>query len=114
MLQRNHLDWRMELVSPHDGRLLFGRIARYGYGFGAVVAVMAAFAGVGFWASLLVFWFGGVVAVFGLSLVLSRRKPAQPSADQPEVGGSSDPSDRRRNGRAGPSMQLARSASVKG
>ncbi len=38
------------------------------YGLAAVVAVLAADAGAGFGAILLIFWLGGAVAVFALAL----------------------------------------------
>jgi hypothetical protein len=45
------------------------------YGLAAAVAVLAAFAGAGFWASLLVFWLGGAATVFAVGLIAIARKP---------------------------------------
>jgi len=45
------------------------RLLVSGYGLAAVVAVLAAYSGVGFGASLLLFWLGGAAAVFALALM---------------------------------------------
>lgn len=50
------------------------RLLVSGYGLAAVVAVLAAYAGAGFGASLLLFWLGGAASVFALALMPGVRR----------------------------------------
>ena len=52
------------------------------YGFAAAVAVLVAFAGAGFWASLLLFWLGGAATVFAVGMIAVAGKAHNARADQ--------------------------------
>ena len=74
MLQRNHIVWSKGLSSPQDEHPRLEDLFQYGYAISAMAAGAAVFCGTGLCTGLLVFWLGGVAAVFALGLVLARRK----------------------------------------
>ena len=69
MPQCNDFDWHSKPQIQRDERPSLLRLLISSYGLAATVAVVAAFAGAGFWASLLIFWLGGAAAVFALGLI---------------------------------------------
>ena len=82
MLHRNNfrLPRAPQTHRDEDGSPL--RLLVTSYGFATAVAVLVAFAGVGFWASLLVFWLGGAAIVFAVGLISIARKPNISRADK--------------------------------
>ena len=82
MLYRDNFHWPRASQDLRDGHGSPLRLLVSSYGFATAVAVLAAFAGVGFWASLLVFWLGGAAAVFALGLIAIPGKPHDARANQ--------------------------------
>jgi len=71
---RNNLDFsELSLSQPDECRSPL-RILVPSYGFAAIIAILAAFAGAGIWASALLFWLGGAAIVLALALILTGRK----------------------------------------
>ena len=47
------------------------------YGLAAISAVIAAFAGIGLWPSVLIFWLGGAVTAFAAGVIKAGRSPSR-------------------------------------
>lgn len=86
MQQRTHLVWPKALQSPHCRRVSLLRLLVSSYGLAAIAAVLAAFAGAGFWTSALIFWLGGAATVFAFGFILTRREPFNPRTEHYNSG----------------------------
>jgi hypothetical protein len=82
MLCRDNFDVP-EVTQPMcDGRRTRIHPLALSFSLAAALAALAAFAGAGLWASLLVFWLGGAAIVFPLAMISTGRKPSITRMDQ--------------------------------
>ena len=58
-----------------DGRSPLGLLV-LSYGLAATAAVIAAFAGIGLWPSVLIFWLGGAATAVAMGVIKTGRAPS--------------------------------------
>jgi hypothetical protein len=78
MLHRDNFDLPSNTrLSQDDGRSPL-HILLPSYGLAATAAIIAAFAGIGLWPSMLMFWLGGAATTVAMALVQAGRAPSRP------------------------------------
>jgi len=75
VLHRGNFHWQKtpQVLRVEHGSPL--RLLVTSFGLAAAISVLAVVAGVGIWASLLVFWLGGTATVFAVGLIATLCKP---------------------------------------
>jgi hypothetical protein len=86
MPRSNSLDRPNAVQSACDEPRSLIQLLVSSYGIAALIAVLSAFAGAGFWAAVLVFWLGGAAFVFLIASVPHGNKPSDARTDQTNIG----------------------------